>query len=186
MCCQLQVVSAAPLGLVVAAAIPRLVGLRPLPVEEATPRRMHTLLLVLTILATAGAVVVALLMRAATAAMRRPAAAAAGPRGSGRDAGSLESQVSDAADDDGGGALGPVAASDVLPQVAKLVSSREFICVALAFAFTIAPMQLLFNLQELLLPAGGFAATSGDRIVVIVLVTAGAPARLLSQLAHCE
>ena len=74
--------------------------------------------------------------------------------------------------------------TDVLPQIAKLASSAEFLSIAATFACTIAPLQLVFGLQDLLLPRGVFAQTLQSGMIAVGTIVASALLQLYTQALH--
>jgi hypothetical protein len=169
--------------------MPKAVGLGPL--DPTTPSKIHALLLTYTMIAAMAFLAIVSLMRVATTALHHAAVEATMQELHERSSPSvLVNTRADEACEEAGSPnetaqedhvaceqdnTENVAATDVLPQIAKLAASAEFICVAAAFALSVSPLQLFFNLQELIVNTEGFNNTSADKIIVAVFAVAGVP-----------
>lgn len=189
----MQVCSVTPLGLLVGALMPKAVGLEPL--EATTPTKINALLLTYTMIAAAAFLAIVGLMCVATTALHHAAVEATMQELRERSSPSVMMNTRADGDSEEGRSderaqehhvdVGEydntenVVATDVLPQIARLASSAEFICIAAAFALSVSPLQLFFNFQELIVDSHGFFNTPADKIIVVVVAVAGAPPYLL-------
>jgi hypothetical protein len=186
-----QVCTATPVGLLLGALVPRMLNIQ--PSDTNLRKNMDALMPVHAAIASAAFMAAVYLMRQATNSLKRDVKAAAaqqGPKQATAPA-SNPSQISDGATSQSQRGHHPseqgsfvdtedsdleepeydsVASMDLLRQIAKLARTAEYVCFAVAFACFVAPLLLLWALQDLQRPTGYLGTTDGAAIFAVSLL----------------